>query len=265
LTGFFHFILLFSGTISMKNTLYSVLFEDDHLIAVDKIAGLLTIPDRYNHDEQNLRDLVSERYGDVRVVHRIDKGTSGVVVLAKTAETHQALNTLFETRDVSKTYVALCNGHPHADSWTIDRPLRLDADRLHRTVIDAYRGKEAITQVQVLEKFRSWTWVECRPETGRTHQIRVHLAENGLPLVGDELYGDGKGFFLSSIKPGYKNAEDVEEKPIVGRLALHAFSLEFTHPVTGAPFRIEAPVPKDLKAALQQLKKLAPFRAIAAW
>jgi RluA family pseudouridine synthase len=240
------------------STKLSLLYEDASILAIDKPAGLLTIPDRYIKNEPNLKDLATERFGQVRVVHRIDKETSGVVILARTEAAHEHLNEQFETRAVEKVYFALSKGNAVADDYYIDRPLRLDADRLHRTVIDAYTGKESVTRVKVLERFRGYVWLECRPETGRTHQIRVHLSGEALPIVADALYGDGHGFFLSEIKKKYKLALDTEEQPILGRLGLHAASVRFEHPETGVEMFIESPLPKDLRASLQQLQKHAP-------
>jgi 23S rRNA pseudouridine1911/1915/1917 synthase len=247
----------------MKNPSFSVLYQDNAILVAEKPAGLLTIPDRYSKDEANLKDLAAAAFGQVRVVHRIDRETSGVVILARTEEAHAHLNQQFEVRSVQKKYLALSRGTAEETEFTIDRPLRLDADRQHRTVVDAYNGKESTTHIRILERFRHFVFMECMPETGRTHQIRVHLSEHGLPIVADDLYGNGKGFFLSEVKSKFKIGEDEDERPILSRLALHASVLEITHPETGARMRFESLLPKDIKAAVNQLKKHAPFRGMA--
>lgn len=241
-----------------------LLYQDESLLVFDKPAGLLTIPDRYIKNEPNLRELAAQYFGPVWVVHRIDRETSGVLVMARNEKAHQQLNEAFETREVQKNYLAICRGEIDQDSLTIDRPLRVDADRQHRTVIDAYRGKEAITSVSVLERFRGYTYLTCSPETGRTHQIRVHLAEHQLPIVCDGLYGDGQSFLLSAIKHSFKIAAETEERPLLSRLALHAASIRFEHPEQGEELTFEAPLPKDMKAVLQQLSKWVPYKPAGA-
>lgn len=234
-----------------------ILFEDEFLVVADKPSGLNTIPDRYQTGIPDLRNVLKQTFCNLWVIHRIDKETSGIVLFARDEDVHKSLNRQFENREVEKTYLALCIGTPFHRSWTIDRPLRVDADRLHRTIIDAYRGKEAVTQVNVLQEFNGFCWIEAHPLTGRTHQVRVHLAGAGLPIVADPLYGDGAHFLLSSVKRRYKSAQHAEEKPLLARLALHAARLEFIHPINQEKMAIESPVPKDLQATLAQLNKHA--------
>ena len=216
----------------------SILFIDEHLLAVNKPAGLLTLPDGYDQLAPCLINLLKQQYDRVWVVHRLDKETSGVIVFARTAEIHRALNLAFDSRQVHKVYHAIVLGVPLWDEHTIDLPLRPDGDRRHRTVIDRARGKPAVTHVRVLERFASHgvphTLIEARPETGRTHQIRAHLAAINLPLAGDALYG-GKA-------------------TLIERVALHACTIDFAHPVTHEPLHVEAPYPSDFTQALQQLR-----------
>ncbi len=212
----------------------SILFIDEHLLAVNKPAGLPTLPDGYDRSAPCLIDLLKQEYDRLWVVHRLDKATSGVIVFARTAEVHRTLNIAFDSREVHKVYHAITIGAPPWDEYTIDLPLHPDGDRRHRTVIDARHGKPAVTRLRVLERFAQHALIEARPETGRTHQIRAHLAALHSPLMGDVLYG-GQATFIE-------------------RVALHARSIEFDHPVTHAALYIEAPYPPDFTQALRQLR-----------
>ena len=213
-----------------------VLFRDEHLLAVNKPAGLPTLPDGYDKSAPCLVNLLKQQVDRVWVVHRLDKDTSGVIVVARSAEVHRALNIAFDSRQVSKVYHAIVIGEPQWNEYRIDLPLRPDGDRRHRTVIDRQHGKPAVTQLRVLERFAQFTLIEARPETGRTHQIRAHLAAIDLPLAGDALY-------------------DNQDAPApIARTALHARLIELEHPVTYQPLRVEAPYPLDFMQALLQLR-----------
>ena len=232
----------------------SVLHSESFILVVDKPSGVLSIPDRYDPDAEVLTSILSSEFGRLWVVHRIDKDTSGVLVFARSAEAHRALNAAFGTRAVAKSYRALIRGVPDEDEWSCSLALMPDADRLHRTLVDARRGKEASTTFKVLERYRDYALVEALPEGGRTHQIRVHLAATGWPIVADPLYGDGKPLLLSAIKRKWKG-DPFDEKPLIARTALHALRVEFAHPEGGAPMRFEAPFPRDFRAAVTQLGK----------
>jgi len=232
-----------------------ILWADDALLVVNKPAGLLSLPDGYDPDAPYLGGVLEATYGRLWVVHRLDRDTSGVIVLARTAEAHQKLNTQFESRNVSKVYHALIVGSPAWDERTVNFSLRADGDRKHRTVVDAQAGKPAVTHVRVLERLGQYTLVEARPQTGRTHQIRVHLFVMGLPIVADALYGAGQAILLSELKPGYRSKEDRPERPLLGRVGLHAWSLALEHPLTGQPLEFEAAYPKDFGATLRQLRR----------
>ena len=216
----------------------TILYSDDSLLVIDKPAGLPTLPDGYQRSAPCLLDRVKEQYKRVWVVHRLDKDTSGVIVFARSAEVHRALNLAFDAHAVSKVYHAIVIGVPHWDTHTIALPLRPDGDRRHRTVIDPQRGKAAVTHCRVLERFQGHALLEAKPETGRTHQIRAHLATEGFPLVGDALYG-GK---IATAR--------------LNRVALHARSIRFTHPVTAEEMQFEAEYPADFGAVLAQLRQL---------
>jgi tRNA pseudouridine32 synthase/23S rRNA pseudouridine746 synthase len=215
-----------------------MLFRDDYLLAVNKPAGLPTLPDGYDKSAPCLFNLLKQQFGRVWVVHRLDKETSGVIVFARTAEVHRALNIAFDSREVHKVYRAIVIGIPQWDVHTTALPLRPDGDRRHRTVIDQQQGKPAVTHLRVIERFAQHTLVEAQPETGRTHQIRAHLAALDLPLAGDALYG-GK-----------------DTTGLIARTALHACSIELQHPVLHNALHIEAPYPLDFLQALRQLRGL---------
>lgn len=216
-----------------------LLYSDAELLVVNKPAGLPTLPDGYQRAAPCLIDLLKSAFPPadrVWVVHRLDRDTSGVIVFARTAAAHRALNQAFEARQISKEYHALSalrGSQPAWEEYVIDLPLRPDGDRRHRTVIDQARGKPAVTRVRVLRRFAQHVLLAARPETGRTHQIRAHLAALQLPLAGDVLYGG--------------------EAALIARTALHARAISFEHPVTHAWLQFEAPYPADFCAALAQL------------
>lgn len=237
-----------------------ILFADDAILVVSKPAGVPTLPDGYKANVSDLVALLEPEFGHLWVVHRLDRETSGVIVLARDEAAHKALNTQFEYRDVTKVYHALVRGNPSWDERAISAPLRVDADSRHRTVIDVEDGKAATTAFRVLERFGRGALrlalMEARPETGRTHQIRVHLTSLGMPVAVDALYGTGAPILLSTIKRQYRG--DVEdEHPLLDRLGLHAFQLSLQHPRNGEVMAFEAPYPKDIAAALKQLRKHA--------
>lgn len=242
----------------MKNPFRTieVLFDDEHLLAVTKPAGVASVHDGARPNDPDLHAVLEDHEGELFPIHRLDKETSGVIVFARTEEAHRAMSVMFETREVQKTYHAIVMGLPAWEEHTVEALLLPDGDRRHRTLIDAQRGKPAVTHFRVLERLKQFTLVEALPETGRTHQIRVHAAQMGHPVAVDDLYGDRKPIFLSHFKRGYRvNSE--EELPLMGRLALHALRLRFVHPITGESLDLQAPYPKDFNATIKQLGKLA--------
>jgi 23S rRNA pseudouridine955/2504/2580 synthase/23S rRNA pseudouridine1911/1915/1917 synthase len=229
-----------------------IVFEDEDIVAVNKPSGLLTIPDR--EGVGGLRNMLQRKYGTIFTVHRLDKDTSGLVVFAKNEEMHKNLSQQFENRETKKIYNGLVIGKPFEQSGTINESIAEHPTK--RGVMTVYkRGKESITEYEVLEGFRFFSWMQFRILTGRTHQIRVHMKHLGHPIVSDALYGDGKPVFISQIKNNYKLSQaEEEERPILNRLALHAFQLSFKS-LKGETYNLEAPLPKDLRAALNQLNK----------
>jgi 23S rRNA pseudouridine955/2504/2580 synthase/23S rRNA pseudouridine1911/1915/1917 synthase len=231
----------------------NILFENDSFIVIDKPAGLLSIPDREGKDV-SVKKLLQEKYGRIFTVHRLDRDTSGVIVFAKDEATHKYLSGIFEGRDVEKLYLGLVQGALPQKQGSIDAAIMEHPSKPGVMVVNK-RGKAALTDYEVVDELTAYSLVRFRIHTGRTHQIRVHMQSLGHPICCDELYGDARPIFLSSIKRNYKLSRDAEhERPLLARLALHANILRFTD-AAGTPHTFEAPLPKDMRALLQQLHK----------
>ncbi|PKO00725.1 MAG: RluA family pseudouridine synthase [Chloroflexi bacterium HGW-Chloroflexi-4] len=207
-----------------------ILFQDESLIVINKPAGLLTIRDGYNPDLPTVKRMLDLKFGRCWIVHRLDKETSGVLIVAKKEKVHRALNLAFENKQIHKIYHAIIFGIPAEKDFLIDSPLRINGDRRHRTVVDNEQGKLAKTKCHVLQEFENLCLLELLPETGYTHQIRAHLSSMGHPILGDKLYRNPSLPLLDFIQ----------------RTALHAFSISFEHPVLNSPVTITAPYPEDL-------------------
>jgi 23S rRNA pseudouridine1911/1915/1917 synthase len=230
----------------------SILFEDEHLLVVDKPAGLVvhpapghasgTLVNAYLHHVGGEADDEEADPARPGIVHRLDKGTSGVMVIAKTAVAREALMVRFAAHDLERTYLAIALGHHPACATYDTLHGRHPRDR-KRFTSKVKSGKRAVTHVERVAALRGATLVRCRLETGRTHQIRVHLTEAGFPLLGDPVYGG---------RPRDPVARAAAEA--LGRQALHAATLGFPHPVSGAALRFEAPLPADFEAALASLR-----------
>jgi 23S rRNA pseudouridine955/2504/2580 synthase/23S rRNA pseudouridine1911/1915/1917 synthase len=229
----------------------SIIQETDDFIAVNKPSGMLTIPDREGNTA--LKNFLQQAYGEIYTVHRLDRDTSGIVVFARNEDTHKQLSQLFEGREVEKYYQGLVQGKLITPSGTIDAGIMEHPVKKGTMVINK-KGKASVTDYEVLESFRFFSWMKFQIHTGRTHQIRVHMQSLGHPIVCDEVYGDGKPVFISSIKKNYHLSKSEEaERPILSRLALHSWKLKFT--LNGKEYDLEADLPKDLRALLQQLRK----------
>jgi RluA family pseudouridine synthase len=225
-----------------------ILFEDDDYFLVNKPPFLSTLEDR--NAPVNVLKAAREYSHDAQVCHRLDKDTSGVLAIAKNPDAYRHMSLQFEKRTISKIYHAVVDGIHNFQETLVDEPiLKLD-DGVVR--ISKREGKPAQTYFTSLETYRMHTLVQCRPITGRMHQIRIHLSTLNAPITGDETYG-GKPFFLSSVKRKFNLKKETEEQPMMKRMALHAFALRFND-LKDVPRYVEAPYPKDIAALIKQLE-----------
>ena len=230
-----------------------ILFENDTFIALNKPSGVLSIPDREGK-EASLKIILREKFGNIFVVHRLDRETSGVILFAKDEATHKYFSKIFEERAVEKIYQGIVQGTPPEQKGSIDLPISEHPAKPGVMTVHRH-GKASLTDYEVLETAGPYSLLQFHLHTGRTHQIRVHMQALGHPIACDDLYGDGKPILLSSIKRNYKLSKIEEhERPILSRLALHAHLLHFKD-ANGDFHTIEAPLPKDMRALLQQLRK----------
>ncbi len=251
------------------------LFEDDDIFVVDKPANLLVEPDRWDASRPSLlgalHSAAEQREADQsfrpRVVHRLDKGTSGIVLVAKHVDAERHLGDAFQRGAIQKTYLALVEGECDLEddaTDVIDFPLGPAPRRNGTMRVDEEGGKPARTVISVEERFRGFTLVRCQPITGRTHQLRVHLAEIGHSLAVDPLYGRRSALLLSEIKAGYRPKPGRSESPLIERLTLHAWRLSFPadrerNGGEDVEITVEAPLPSDFERALKQLRKVRPY------
>ena len=233
----------------------AVVYEDPHLLVVNKPAGIVVHPGAgtsrgtlVNALLRHVRDL-SGVGGVLRpgIVHRLDRGTSGLLVVAKDDETHRSLVRQFAGRTVEKEYLALVLGNPARDSGEIDAPIGRDPVHRKKMSVRAPRGREARTSWRVVERFDGAALLRVRIHTGRTHQVRVHLASIGHPVAGDAVYGGKRT--LSSRRGAAREAFALLDRP-----ALHAARLAFTHPATGERLTFEAPLPDDIESVLARMR-----------
>jgi RluA family pseudouridine synthase len=211
-----------------------ILHVDDHVIALDKPAGLPVLPDGWQPESEYVLKRLEREHGRVWLVHRLDKATSGVMILARSAAAHRNLSLQFEGRSAGKIYHALCLGNPSWEEKIARHPLRVNVGHKHRTMVDDREGKPSETRFRVLRRFREYALLEAVLVTGRTHQIRVHACALGHPLVGDELYG-------------------ASPTDLIARPALHSYSLTIDHPATGQRVTFTAAYPPDLEEALERV------------
>ncbi|AKL97869.1 Ribosomal large subunit pseudouridine synthase C [Endomicrobium proavitum] len=229
-----------------------IIYQDDNILVINKPPKVLVIPDQHTHENRTLVGLLKKKLNQkIWVVHRIDRDTTGVLVFAKNAEAHRNLSMQFEKSQVKKKYIALLSGVLEEDEGAINKPILVS----DRDVSIDDEGKDSITDFTVLERFKSYTLVEARPQTGRRHQIRIHFWSLGHPLAIDSDYGVYDPILLSAFKRNYKEKDGQKEKPLIDRLTLHAAELTLTLPATKEQKTFTAPLPKDFEITLKQLRK----------
>lgn len=219
-----------------------IIYEDSNLLVINKPSGLSVLPEGWDKDAPYLTMLLKKMFGRLWIVHRLDKTTSGVLILAKDANSHRDINIQFEQHKVMKKYHAIVVGVPEWMQFIAHQPLRSNSGHRHRTVVDRLKGKQASTRFKVMATSNNHAFVEASPETGRTHQIRVHASASGHPILADTLYG-------------------APPTAIISRPALHAFRIEFTHPVTHENIFFVAPYPTDIAECLDRLN-LVPYSEV---
>lgn len=235
-----------------QNLGLDIVFEDEYLIVIDKPAGMVVHPAAGNPDGTLVNALLHHCAGRLSgiggvarpgIVHRIDKGTSGLIVAAKTDTAHEGLSAQFARHSIDRRYQALVAGLPNPASGTIDAPLaRSSANRQKIAIVAEGRGKRAVTHYRLLAPLRDSALVECRLETGRTHQVRVHMTSIGHPLLGDPAYGRSR--------PAHR---ELLRKLNFGRQALHASLLGFLHPVSKENLSFKSDIPSDMQELFRAL------------
>ena len=241
----------------MQKNKLEIIFENDRFVAVNKPAGMLTIPDRHDETLASLYKLLEKIYKKIFIVHRLDRETSGIILFAKDETTHKYLSGLFEQRNIQKFYMGIVRGSLQNRKGIIDEPITEHPVNRGLMVINK-KGKPSKTEYEVIEDYGLYSLIKFQIHSGRTHQIRVHMKHIGHPIVCDEIYGSAEPILLSSFKKKYKLSQhDDEERPILNRLALHSYQLKFTG-ISGIPHDLKAELPKDLRALLKQLDKYKP-------
>jgi 23S rRNA pseudouridine1911/1915/1917 synthase len=236
----------------MKNIpYYTVVYSDEKIFAINKASGISIGGDRWDESKERLDKLIERDLGTAKIytVHRIDRDTSGLVVFAKDRETHRSLSIAFEKRNIQKCYTAVVHGRPSWKETVCDLALVPNGNKKHMTIVDKYRGKESVTRFICLFSAGNYSVLEVIPETGRIHQIRVHAAAIGHPVVCDSLYGKTNPVKLSSFKRAWRG-DHIDEKPLLNRLGLHA--QELTLPDGKV---LTAPLQRDINALIEQMKK----------
>ncbi len=225
-----------------------ILYIDDDLLIVDKPAGVSSTGGGFNPDIPFVQGELEPTNGRLWLVHRLDRDTSGVMILARNAATHRFLNLMFDRREINKTYLALVLGIPEWQEYSCDLPLQVNADRSHRTQIDD-TGKAAVTNFELLQSYKDACLILAKPHTGLTHQIRAHLSGMGYPILMDTLYTKSdKTIQMQAL------VERTRLDIYLSRTALHASQIEFTHPTNNEPIVIQAPLPTDISQAIKSFQ-----------
>ena len=242
-------------------TQVEIIYQDDDIIVVNKPSGISVTKDRSG--AAKLADILGEQLGqqlrgELRLVHRLDKATSGVMVLAKNIEAQTRFTNYFRNRLVKKTYLTLVIGIAPGKQGRIDAPLTQRNKKAGLMCIAHKKGKESLTHWKLLADFGFVALLSVSPVTGRTHQIRVHLPHIGLPLAIDPLYGNTRALFLSDFKTDYRLARDQTEKPLIERLTLHAYQIQFSELEQDRPDCFIAALDKKFTATIKMLTKHNP-------
>jgi 23S rRNA pseudouridine955/2504/2580 synthase len=228
-----------------------ILHEEDGFMIINKPAGLSSLDERIGIAPSVIA--LAKLYNEnAQLCHRLDKETSGVMIIAKTSEYFKAINELFRKRDIDKRYHCISCGRHSFTDLTIDLPLSVSARG--KAKIDHNEGKRAETTVNSIEIFGHYTLNECKPVTGKLHQIRIHLASQNAALAGDTTYG-GNIPFLSHLKPKFKLGRGKEERPLMRGAALHAYSIKFQHPGSKEDVEFLAPYPKEMAVFYKLLQR----------
>jgi 23S rRNA pseudouridine955/2504/2580 synthase len=228
-----------------------LLFENDDYIVVNKPPFVASLDERGGSGEVNILRLAKQYIPDAQVCHRLDKETSGAIIIAKHPDAYRSVAIQFEKRRVSKLYHAIVDGQFVFNDLLVDLPILNDGNK--SVTIDRKEGKRAETYFNSIKQYKHYTLVECKPITGRMHQIRIHLATQRAAICGDDMYR-GKPVFLSSIKKGYRLSKDEEEQAIMKRFALHAKHVVFKG-LKDEEISVEAPYPKDFATLIKLLDK----------
>lgn len=239
-----------------------ILYEDDAILVINKPAGLDSVRGMYSvncvldHLEEMLKDKLKE---PLRVIHRLDRDASGILILAKTKEAQRELTSQWEEGTARKQYIAIVQGHVNPPEDTIELPLLKRVSKSRPVVVDTKHGKPAISEYRLLRQYNRYAILEVETKTGRMHQIRVHLSARGFPIVCDPHYGERDALYLSKIKRRYKrkkqDKEQDKEKPLIARLALHAYKITFRRPSDQKEMELTANLPKDIYITIKQLEK----------
>lgn len=269
-------------TLPAEDIPLDIVYEDASIVIINKPADMIVHPGKGTYRGtlagalQYHFDQLSDVAGQLRpgVVHRLDRDTSGVMVVAKNNQVHHRLSSQFENREVQKEYRALTWRIPELDSDYIETHLRVHPKHREKMIVcdPGAKARDAVTFYEVLERFHGFAYLRLKPRTGRTHQLRVHLQHLGHPVVADRMYGGGTALKPSQVRsgvktvpqraahPGADDAADAPDVPLICRQALHAFRLAFRHPETGKPVQFEASLPPDFQTALDALRERAKER-----
>lgn len=244
-----------------------MIYQDDQILVIDKPAGIPVVPDRHRNSA-TVFDLLPEGVArnpesgvKAKLAHRLDKHTSGALLIARDRDAKRGLTLAFQEHQVHKEYLALVRGVVRNEDQTVEAPIGKDRRHALRMVIDEEHGKAAVTRIRVEETFDGFTLLRVLPVSGRTHQIRIHLAHIGFPILGDGLYGGRPKLFLSDLKRSFRPKPGRQEKPILERQALHCEILEFDT-MDGVRRRVRSELPSDLQTLLKHLRRHRPAREL---